>query len=94
MEAARLTGLAMIGTLQREVGDLGRIKAWIKVLGMVNSAPDFTGHTPIINAFSELIISVFGPECGTAARSAVGMASLPMNIPVEVEAIIELNTVR
>ena len=91
MEAARLTALAMIGTLQRELGELSRVKAWTKVLGMVNSAPDFTGQTPVINAFSELVIDVFGAECGTAARSAVGMASLPMNIPVEVEAILELS---
>ena len=91
MEAAQLTALAMIGTLQRGLGELSRIKAWTKVLGMVNSAPDFTGQTPVINAFSELVIDVFGAECGTAARSAVGMASLPMNIPVEVEAILELS---
>ena len=91
MEAARLTALAMIGTLQRELGELSRVEAWIKVLGMVNSAPDFTGQTPVINAFSELVIDVFGAECGTASRSAVGMASLPMNIPVEVEAILEIS---
>jgi enamine deaminase RidA (YjgF/YER057c/UK114 family) len=90
VEAARMTALAMLGTLKRELGELSRIKSWVKVLGMVNSAPDFAGQTPVINAFSELIIDVFGEECGTAARSAVGMASLPMNIPVEVEAVIEV----
>ena len=89
-EAARKVALAMVGTIQREIGDLDRIKSWVKVLGMVNSAPDFTGQSTVINGFSEQIIEIFGEECGKATRSAVGMAQLPFGIPVEVEAELEL----
>ena len=84
--AARRTALAMLSTLHRELGSLDAIDCWVKVFGMVNSAPGFTGQTPVINGFSELIIDVFGEARGLAARSAVGMAGLPMNMPVEVEA--------
>jgi len=84
--AAHLTALAMIATLKAEIGDLDRITAWVKVLGMVNVAPGFDGMTPVINGFSQTISQIFGPEIGRHARSAVGMASLPFNIPVEVEA--------
>ena len=89
-EAARKTALAMCGTIRREIGDLDRIKSWVKVLGMVNSAPDFTGQSAVINGFSDQIIEIFGEECGMATRSAVGMAQLPFGIPVEVEAELEL----
>ena len=89
-EAAKLTALAMIGALKRELGELSRIKCWVKVLGMVNSAPGFVGQTPVIDGFSRVILDVFGEECGLATRSAVGMAGLPFNIPVEVEAELEL----
>ncbi len=88
--AAHLTALSMIGTLKRELSDLSRIKAWVRVFGMVNSAPGFVGQTPVINAFSNTIIEVFGRDVGLATRSAVGMASLPFGIPVEVEAECEL----
>ena len=84
--AARKVALAMLGTIQREIGDLDRIDCWVKVFGMVNSAPGFTGQTPVVNGFSEQIIEIFGDECGLATRSAVGMAGLPFGIPVEVEA--------
>lgn len=84
--AARKVALAMLGTIQREIGDLDRIDCWVKVFGMVNSAPGFTGQTPVVNGFSEQIIDIFGDECGLATRSAVGMAGLPFGIPVEVEA--------
>lgn len=87
--SARLVALAMLGTLQRELGSLDKIKEWVRVFGMVNSAPGFVGQTPVINGFSELIVDVYG-ERGLAARSAVGMAGLPFNIPVEVEAEVEL----
>ena len=90
-ELARKTALAMVGTIQREIGDLDQIKYWVKVFGMVNSAPDFTGQTPVINGFSDQIIEIFGEECGKATRSAVGMAQLPFGIPVEVEAELELH---
>ena len=88
--AARKVALAMLGTIQREIGDLGRIDCWVKVFGMVNSAPGFTGQTAVVNGFSEQIIEIFGDECGLATRSAVGMAGLPFGIPVEVEAELQL----
>jgi enamine deaminase RidA (YjgF/YER057c/UK114 family) len=83
--AARLTGLAILGSLQRALGDLDRIAAWVRVFGMVNSAPGFNRQPAVINGFSELILEVFGPEVGSHARSAVGLAELPFDIPVEVE---------
>ena len=89
-EIARKAALAMCGTIKREIGDLDKIKYWVKVLGMVNSAPDFTGQSAVINGFSEQIIEIFGEECGMATRSAVGMGQLPFGIPVEVEAELEL----
>jgi enamine deaminase RidA (YjgF/YER057c/UK114 family) len=91
IEAARLTGLSMIASLERTLGDLDRIAAWCRVFGMVQSAPGFHRQPAVINGFSDLILQVFGPEVGAHARSAVGMAELPFNIPVEIEAEIELN---
>ena len=91
VEAARKTALSMVGTLQRELGDLDRIKSWVKVLGMVNTAPGFNQQTPVINGFSNQIIDIFGRERGLAARSAIGVAHLPFSIPVEVEAELELH---
>jgi enamine deaminase RidA (YjgF/YER057c/UK114 family) len=83
--AARLTALAVLGSLERELGDLERVVAWTRVFGMVNSAPGFNQHPSVINGFSDLIIEIFGPERGAHARSAVGMAGLPFDLPVEVE---------
>jgi enamine deaminase RidA (YjgF/YER057c/UK114 family) len=88
--AARQVGLAMLATLRAEFGSLDRIKRVIKLLGMVNSAPDFLDHPKVINGCSELFAAVFGPEHGIGARSAVGMGPLPGNIAVEIEAIFEL----
>jgi len=88
--AARLTGLAILGSLQRELGSLDRIKGWTRVFGMVNSAPGFNRQPAVINGFSELILEVFGPQRGAHARSAVGLAELPFNIPVEIEGEVEL----
>jgi hypothetical protein len=88
--AARLTGLSILGSLQRSLGDLGRIAAWSRVFGMVNSAPGFVQQPSVINGFSDLILQVFGPEVGAHSRSAVGMAELPFNIPVEIEGEVEL----
>jgi enamine deaminase RidA (YjgF/YER057c/UK114 family) len=84
--AARLTTLSMLGSLQRALGDLDRITAWLRVFGMVNAAPGFTNTPAVINGFSDLILDHFGPEVGQHARSAVGLAELPLNIPVELEA--------
>jgi hypothetical protein len=83
--AARLTGLAILGSLQRELGSLDRIAAWTRVFGMVNSAPGFHRQPAVINGFTELILDVFGPVVGAHARSAVGLAELPFRIPVEIE---------
>ncbi len=89
-QAARLTALAILGSLKRALGDLDRVTAWLRVFGMVNSAPGFTRQPSVINGFSDLIIEVYGPEVGGHARSAVGMAELPFGIPVEIEAEVEI----
>ena len=86
VEAARLTALSMLGSLQRSLGSLDRITGWLRVFGMVNSAPGFHQQPTVINGFSNLILDVFGAEVGAHARSAVGLAALPFDIPVEVEA--------
>ena len=90
-QAARDCGLAILATLQKELGSLDRVKRVIKTLGMVNSGPDFYEHPKVINGFSELFAEVFGEENGIGARSAVGMGPLPSNIAVEIEVILELN---
>ena len=88
--AARLTALSILGSLKRALGDLDRIAAWSRVFGMVNSAPGFNQQPSVINGFSDLIVEVFGPTVGAHCRSAVGMAELPFNIPVEIEGEVEL----
>ena len=88
--AARLTGLAILGSLARELGDLDRIAAWTRVFGMVNCAPGFNRQPAVINGFTDLIVEVFGASIGAHARSAVGMAELPFDIPVEIEGEVEL----
>ena len=88
--AARLTGLSILGNLQRTIGDLDRITAWVRVFGMVNAAPGFNQLPSVINGFSDLILELYGADRGTHARSAVGMAELPFDIPVEIEAEVEI----
>ncbi len=88
-QAARLTALSMLGSLARELGDLDRITAWVRVFGMVSSAPGFVSQPAVINGFSDLVLELFG-EAGAHARSAVGMAELPFNLPVEVEAEVRI----
>ena len=88
--AARQVGLAILATLRGQLGTLDKVKRVVKVLGMVNSAPDFFDHPKVINGCSELFAEVLGPENGIGARSAVGMGPLPGNIAVEIEAIFEL----
>ncbi len=90
-QAARLVALSILGSLKRALGDLDRVTAWLKVFGMVNSAPDFKQQPAVINGFSDLILELYGPEVGQHARSAVGMAGLPMGIPVEIEAEVEIS---
>ncbi len=85
-QLARKTALGMLASLQRALGDLDRIQAFGRVFGMVNSAPGFGQQPVVINSFSELILTVFGPEVGRHARSAIGVAALPFNMAVEVEA--------
>ena len=89
--AARLTALSMLGSLQRELGDLDRVTQWVRLFGMVNSAPGFNRQPAVINGFSDLILQLWGDEAGAHARSAVGMAELPFDIPVEVEAEVEIS---
>jgi enamine deaminase RidA (YjgF/YER057c/UK114 family) len=89
--AARQVGLAILATLKAQLGSLNRIKRVIKVLGMVNATDDFLRHPYVINGCSELFAQVWGEENGIGVRSAVGMGSLPDNIPVEIEAVFELN---
>jgi len=84
-QAARLTALSILGSLKRALGDLDRVSAWGRVFGMVNSADGFNRQPSVINGFSDLILDLYGPEAGAHARSAVGMAELPFNIPVEIE---------
>ena len=88
--AARQVGLAILSTLKTNLGSLNRIKRVIKVLGMVNGTTDFERHPYVINGCSELFAKVWGEENGIGVRSAVGMGTLPDNIPVEIEAMFEL----
>ena len=86
---ARSTGLSLISAMKAELGDLDRVKRFVKVLGMVNAVPEFGNQPEVINGCSDLFVEVFG-ERGRHARSAVGMGSLPRGIPVEVEVIVEI----
>lgn len=88
-EAARLTAISQLAVLKAELGDLRKVRRIVKVLGMVNAAPDFTNQPEVINGFSDMMVAVFGDR-GKHARSAVGMGSLPRNIAVEVELIVEV----
>ncbi len=90
-QAARQVGLTILATLKSQLGSLDRVNRVLKVLGMVNAAADFQRHPQVINGFSVLMVEVFG-EGGRAARSAVGMGSLPGNIAVEIECILELKS--
>jgi enamine deaminase RidA (YjgF/YER057c/UK114 family) len=88
--SARLVALAVLGSLKRELGDLDRIGSWLRVFGMVNVAPGFHRTPAVINGFSDLIIQLWGEHAGSHARSAIGVAALPFDIPVEVEAEVAL----
>jgi enamine deaminase RidA (YjgF/YER057c/UK114 family) len=89
-KAAEAAGLAILATLRANLGSLDRVKRVVKTLGMVNCTPEFTNHPEVINGCSELWAKVWGADNGVAARSAVGMGSLPRNTTIEVEAIFEL----
>jgi enamine deaminase RidA (YjgF/YER057c/UK114 family) len=88
--SARLTALAVLSSLKDALGDLDRIDAWLRVFGMINTAPGFNRTPAVINGFSDLIVELWGPERGNHARSAVGQAALPFDIPVEIEAEVAL----
>lgn len=88
--AARLTTLSILGSLRRELGDLDRIACWVRVFGMVRSAPGFDRQPAVINGCSDLLFQIFGPDVGDHTRSAVGMAALPFGIPVEIEGEVAL----
>jgi enamine deaminase RidA (YjgF/YER057c/UK114 family) len=87
---ARAVALSILGSLKRALGDLDRVQQWNRVFGMVNSAPWFNQQPSVINGFSDLILELYGPEVGGHARSAVGMAELPFDIPVEIEAELDI----
>jgi enamine deaminase RidA (YjgF/YER057c/UK114 family) len=88
-EAARLTALSMLASLQQELGDLDRVTRWVKAFGLVNGAPGFNNTPAVINGFTDLIVELWG-EAGRHARSAIGAAELPFDMSVEVEAIVEV----
>ncbi len=89
-DAAKLTGLAILATLRKELGTLDRVRRVVKVFGVVNCTSDFTEQPAVINGCSELLAEVFGPEAGVGVRSAVGVNTLPLGVPVEIEAIFEI----
>ena len=88
--AARAVAIDLLGTLQAAVGDLSRIRRIVKLLSLVNSTPTFTEHHLVTNGCSELLIEVFGPDVGTHARSAFGVAQLPLGACVEIELVAEI----
>lgn len=88
-EAARMVGISLLSTLKREIGDLDKVKRIVKVTGFVNAEPSFEKQPQVMNGFSDLMVQVFG-EKGKHARSSVGVASLPSNIPVEIEMVVEV----
>jgi enamine deaminase RidA (YjgF/YER057c/UK114 family) len=88
-EAARITGINQLSVLKAELGNLNRVKRIVKVKGMVNCTPDFKDQPKVVNGYSDLMVAVFGDK-GKHARAAVGMGSLPSNIAIEVEMIVEV----
>ena len=89
-EAARMAALSVLSSLERELGDLDRVSAWLMVHGLVNAAPGFGGTAGVVNGFSDLILELYGPEAGTHARTAPGVATLPLNQAVFVAAEVEI----
>jgi enamine deaminase RidA (YjgF/YER057c/UK114 family) len=89
-KAAQLAGLGILASLRKELGSLDRIGRLVKLLGVVNCTPDFTQQPAVINGCSELFAEVFGREAGIGARSAIGVNTLPLGVPVEIEAVFEI----
>ena len=90
--AARLTGLAILGDLKRELGDLNRVKSWVRVFGMVNSAPGFVAQPAVIDGFTDLMAALYGEDAAVCPRAVVGVAELALNAPVIIEAEVELHS--
>ena len=88
--AARQAGLAVLATVIAAVGSVDRVARVVKVLGLVNSTPDFLSHPAVVNGASELFTEVWGPDAGVGVRSSVGVGSLPEGVPVEIEVVFEL----
>jgi hypothetical protein len=84
--------LSIVGSLKRALGDLDRVAAWSRAFDMVNSAPGFNKQPSVINGFSDLVLELYGPEVGAHNRSAVGLAELPFDVPVEIEAEVQLTS--
>ena len=89
-EAARRAGLGLLATLATELGDLGRVEAILRVFGMVNVAPGFVALPEVIDGCSDLLVAVFGPDVGRHVRSAIGVAALPYDLAVEIEAVVAI----
>jgi enamine deaminase RidA (YjgF/YER057c/UK114 family) len=89
-EAARLTGLSIFASLRETLGDLERVSGWVRALGLVQCAAGFDKPPAVINGFTDLVLDVWGPEAGSHARTAIGAAQLPFDVPVELEAIVEV----
>lgn len=90
-EAARWCAIDLLSSLKAEIGDLNKVQRIVKVTGMINATPDFTGHSQVINGCSDLLAEVFGAKKGKHARAAVGMNSLPLGVAVEIEMIVEVS---
>jgi enamine deaminase RidA (YjgF/YER057c/UK114 family) len=89
-EAARLTGLSIFASLRETLGDLDRVSGWVRALGLVQCAAGFDKPPAVINGFTDLVLDVWGTEAGSHARTAIGAAQLPFDVPVELEAIVEV----
>src|SRR3954470_17972615 len=91
-QAARLVGLSIFASLQQELGDLDRVKSWVKVLGMVQCGAGFDKPPAVINGFTDLLLEIWGEPAGRHARSAIGVETLPFNVPVEIEAVVQIHS--
>ena len=90
-EAARLVGLSIFASLAATLGELDRVTGWVKALGLVQCAPGFDKPPAVINGFTDLVLEVWGPDAGRHARSAIGADQLPFDVPVEIEAVVEIS---
>ena len=89
-EAARLVGLSILASLEQELGDLDRVRTWVKALGMVQCGEGFDKPPAVINGFTDLVLEIWGEPAGRHARSAIGVEQLPFNAPVEIEAVVQI----